>query len=438
MMDTEDPGLRARLEALAAAVPVEPEAETEVVTARVRVLPGRGDRGAGRSGRHRFGLGLATAATLVVAVVAVVAMVGSGWIARLPSGPAGPGVPGVPLDTGGPVVATTRDGPFELSIRASKGVYAEGEAIDIAGSLTYLGPEASISIGHSQGARSGGERGGPMGFSIDEPVLGNLRLGGAWADSCEGTTLERGRPIEAAFEKGGGWSGDDPQASAYLAYMLDPVLRLPPGVWHVRVVTDFSVGECSANGLEMMAALEIVVRAADGSVPTGVAPAATRDPRDEPTGADVQDGPLRLTVSSPHARVRAGEPIEVIAELGYWRDDAGIQLYGSSRAGPVGFAIHQLDGPVVLGSQGMTECADLGILPADSPRTIPFTKAGLHEYIEGADPGSDDWHGWMTEPELRLPVGRWEIHAFTMFATSPGCRALGATLDASIVIAVVP
>lgn len=244
MTDQLDTELRDRLAGLAAAAPVDAPGTTSVLRPRIR----SGSAG----GRFAFGGLIPVLAVLVIGTVIA-------GLANL--GPFAPESTATADPPNGPVVATTSDGLFELTIRSTKARYVADEPIEIEASLTYRGSDP-IQIAHGQGAR-----GTALGFGIDEPVLGDLRLTPGVLESCERSTLEPGAPLNVAFEKSGGFSGEDPRAAEYRAYFEDPVLRLPVGTWHVFAVADFFIEECSAEADLTELRVDIEIEVLPGPLP---------------------------------------------------------------------------------------------------------------------------------------------------------------------------
>ena len=270
MTDDFDVSLRRRLESLATAVPVAPPGAVSAVV-RQPVRP--------RSTSRLALAGLLPVLSVVVigAVVATVLKIGPG-----PSDSSS----GSTDAANGPIESTTRSGDFELTVRSAKGRYAVDEPIDIDASLTYRGG-APVQIAHAMGAAES-----PLGFGIEEAVLGDLRITPTTQDACVRSTLEPGRPLIVAFAKSGGWSGDDPRSADYRAFMQDPVLRLGSGTWHVYALASFSIGECAPGPIERRVDLAIVV---DGTLAPIDSPvvathatttAAPSDPNATPRGAD--------------------------------------------------------------------------------------------------------------------------------------------------------
>jgi hypothetical protein len=127
-----------------------------------------------------FGLG---AALLVVVLVA------GGLVLR----------PWAGRDAGsdGPVVASTDDGMFRLTLTTPHGVYRPTDAIEPVATLTYLGPEPSVEIAHATKA---------IQFRIEE-IDGPGDMGGGTRLPCLSESLSKGAPIEVRFAKSG--SPDD-------------------------------------------------------------------------------------------------------------------------------------------------------------------------------------------------------------------------------------
>jgi hypothetical protein len=154
-----------------------------------------------------------------------------------------------------------------------------------------------------------------------------------------------------------------------------------------------------------------------------------------PIGDDQQEGPWQLVLTSPHRRYSAGEPIEVVAELGYWGEAESVDTFGSS-AGRIGFGIRQVGATLEMSPALPADCGPQGPVPAGERQiVVSFEKSGGYS---ADDPNVDFWKSYFRDPELRLPAGTWEIWARTAFALSADCRVPGPELRASITITVVP
>jgi hypothetical protein len=439
MNDEFDVDLRARLDALSAAAPVDAQGSTMTVSGRVRP---------GRAGQR-----LALGGLVPLVAIVVVGGVAAGLLKLGPFGPAATG------SVDGPVVATATDALFELTIRSAKAQYAASEPIEIDASLVYRS-EGEITIGHAQGASVPGRgnvdgpdtggTGGPLGFGILEPVIGDLVLFPAWAESCERTTLVSGAPLTVPFQKSAAWSGGDPRSDEYREFALDPVLRLEAGTWHAFAVAEFAEGNCGGPKHQIRVEIEIEVARAseptdaqptDAPIPTGgtpdpsVGPEASRGQvQADGTLLDVvEDGDFMLRLRAAEAVYRTYEPIDVVAELTYIGADPKVVLSGGV---VLGFGIRQLDGELAMDPLWPLPCGPLGTLsPGGRPLVIPFAKSGGY----GADdPNRDFWVAYFEDPELRLPEGSWEIYAIPAFRVGPGCELDGPELRASVTIEVVP
>ena len=238
MTDEFDVELRRRLGGLAAAAPVDGSGGLARVASGVS--PGRAAR--------RLAPGLLVPAVLVV-VIGGALLVGAG---QQPKGTAATSQSLLPTrPANGPVTTTHVDGFFELTIRSEHDRYAAGDPIVVEASLMYHGPDATVEICH--------DRGGPIMFGIREKIFGAIELAPASQLMFDHGTLTRDVPLTKAFAKSGGYPSDDPAAPSFRAFFADPILRLPPGTWHVYAVA----ASCSPGPLhfELNAEIEIVVDA---------------------------------------------------------------------------------------------------------------------------------------------------------------------------------
>ena len=367
-------------------------------------------------GVHRGSIGRTFPAPVgVIGVIAIVGLVVLGAISIRPL------IGGLPAPTG-PVSATSIQGPFDLTIRSERGQYAPQEAIGVTARLTYSGPDETIDISHDGGSWGGA----PISFGVEEPVTGNLKLAPISDLMCAGSTLKRGSPLEVPFAKVGAFSDAGPLQSTYEAYFKDPLLRLPAGTWHVYALADFGLGRgCVDHSIKLTATITIVIPDAAGGIPTHPPITPPPDPLDLPVGDDTQDGAIQLTLTSPHGRYKAGDPIQVVAGLTNGGSGGSITTYGSPD-GPVIFSLRQVDGPVVIDPIVLTSCIEQVTLPAYEPMQIPFKKTGT---VPSGATDPEYWRSWFADPVLRLPAGTWEISATPNFAlggcgpkTSPNLR----------------
>ena len=242
MTDDLDGELRARLASLAGAVPVDAPGSMSTVTARVRP---------GRTGRR---LALGGLVPLVAIVVVVIGTVAAGFV-KVPSEDASStteptelGPPGSRETPAAQVAAGVDvDGPYMIELRSERRVYHESDVLEIAGAFTYAG-DAPIDV---QGFK-------PLVFSIAEPVYG-IDMDTAVTLECNQERLEPGERMVLPFRKGGGVSTSDPQYDFKRAYLMDPVLRLPPGTWHIRLTGWLYEGDCGTAQRTLSTEIEILV-----------------------------------------------------------------------------------------------------------------------------------------------------------------------------------
>ncbi len=412
MIDRDlDAELRDRLERLSAAVPIEP-GDARVQVPRMTPI--------GRA-TWRSPIGLSAATILSVAVLVVV---GAGLVNLGRHG--GPGA----SDTDGsaPISATTNDGPFQLTIRADHGRYTPTDAITIEASLVYTGPDPAITISHGYG--------GPTAFGIVEPVHG-VELTPSWLTSCNASTLDRDVAITTPFGKSGSVEASDPQADLKRQFLTDPVLRLPPGTWHVYAVSLFDLGGCGGDEHQIRAELTIEVAGPVGPTatseptPTEVAPTVTPSLVATDTASD---GQFSLTLSASRSQYAEGEPIDVSASLASAGPASSVQIaHAAGAAGsPIAFGIVE---PVAGGLQlepGWDSVCEHTTLDANAPIVVPFAKSGSYS---SSDPRAADYRAFLSDPQLVLPAGIWHIFAVADLDVGE-CGAERHQLRAEITIAV--
>jgi hypothetical protein len=427
MTDEFEVAMRKRMTRLAAAVPVDEPASVARVPA--------GSVKGGAASRLRLGWGLP-----IVAVVALAALAG---IVRLSQ--VGPGATGAPITSqrppAEPISATVNDGLFDLTIRANSDRYAVGEPIAIDAVLVYRGVEP-ITISHAQGAPVPGRgsavgpdtggTGGPIGFGILEPVLGDLRLGESWAESCERTTLQPGQPLVVPFAKGGAWSSDDPRAAEYLAFVQDPALTLAPGTWHAYAVAWFYVGDCGGDEhkprveLEFEVSRDAVNPTIDPAAPTpGIAP----EPSTAPVLSSSTDGPYALELRSERAVYHESEVIEVSGAFVY-RGAASIDVQGFK---PLVFGVQEPVYGIDLDMATTLECNHETLEPGERIEA-QFVKGGG---VSTSDPEYAFKKAYLQDPVFRLPPGTWHIQ-LAGWLYEGDCGTDKTTLLAQVEITVLP
>jgi hypothetical protein len=292
----------------------------------------------------------------------------------------------------------SRDGQFVLTISSTKARYAVGEPIDIRASFTYEG---------SSNTRISTAGSGPLGFGIVEPVQG-LALSPGWRLSCLTQEIPPGYSTEKPFGKTGGVDGNDPDHDAKLAFLQDPILRLPVGTWHVYAVAHFSTVECGEDAPDLRAEIEIEVAAAEVASDGPSLP-------NPPQRATDRDGDFQLTLRSDKTMYRPDELIDVTGSLVYdgpedrvevAHDISGLILFGSRE--PVYGNINLLP--------GTRQMCMRSVLERNVPLDMPFRKGGG---FPTDHPDVDLFRAFMLDPALRLPAGTWHLYA----VSSGGCMA---------------
>lgn len=412
--DDLDVDLRARLGRLASAVPVDAgnPVGSPIVSA---VRPGSTSR--------QFAGGAFAALVLVVGVATVGAS-----LARI-----GPFAPSATGD--GPVTSTVRNGPFELTIRSARSHYAPGDVIDVKASLTYRGPEASLSIAHAHGS--------PMAFGVVERV-GSLFLIPAWRQSCERSTLEPGVPLERPFAKSGSFSGDNPAATNAAGFFEDPTLELPAGTWNLYVVADFGVGDCGVDRHLLRADLPIVVgdspsdpsaTLAASNLPIERPSAALPTAAPEPTTADLPMlgtdavGPYTIELRSERAVYYESDQIKVTGAFSYSGDKA-IDVSGFW---PLLFSVDEPVYGINIWAIHTLMCTNSILAPGERIEQ-PFAKGGG---VTASGAEADIQRAYLSDPEFRLPPGTWHIRLNASFAEGSDCRP-EISLSAALEIVVLP
>lgn len=415
-LDTE---LSARLSRLAAAVPV--------ATGKLDVV----HRDAVRS-RHQVRMAWLTPLVVVV--------VGGMLASALKVGPFGPAVTPEPSSTGEPISTSTRDGNFTLSIEATKSTYLEGEPISVSASLTYEGSGDQVVIAHYSG-----RDGSPIGFGVEEPIIGDWRLTPSWEGGCESVTMLPGSALVVPFEKRTPPLFDVAPGDVS-DFLADPALHLPIGTWHLYAQAVFQPFDCR-DGLvdpgfrvpiQMRVELEVEVLPRRGASLLPSSPVVDSD----------ADGPFSLQLRSPRAVYTENEPIDVQGKFTY----SGIEEISvrSDAFCPLTFSIGEpVYGLTTLGGCAIASVGYIGCPPNQvlSPGEQVASKFAISGFSPSpASPEStEQQRAWLADPVLRLPPGTW--HFLVQSSLMPGpCGGPGSTsapmetieLSAEIEIMVLP
>lgn len=315
----------------------------------------------------------------------------------------------------GAIAATVDDGAFRLSLSTPRERYGPTDAIEPVATVTYLGPDAAITVRHAHSQ---------LVFQIEE--LGGIRgMGGGSRFSCESTTLAKDEPLVIPFGKSG--FPDDPTKGFDLAWYQDPTLTLPVGTWRITVNLEFGASDCR---IDHSLRASNVIRVVDATGPSGPpsstsappsaspSPSASRGPEpsaDGPVAARTDDGVFRLDLMAPRAVYGPDDPIEALAQITYLGPNGETSMYHGSS--PVGFTIQEVGGTRAMGG-GMDEPCLSTTITKDVPLVYPFQKAG------SPDEGGFD-RAWYSDPMLRLPTGTWRIRATLFVDVTDGTKTCG-------------
>ena len=123
---------------------------------------------------------------------------------------------------------TATDGTFEVGVSVAPGTHHAADALDIVATLTYQGPQPSITV-------DGGDQ-GLVWFSFKQ-LDGSLAMdGGVSRLICSpSTTMARGSSASFRPAKSVGYGADDPNAAFYSRWASDAELHLPAGRWQIVV-----------------------------------------------------------------------------------------------------------------------------------------------------------------------------------------------------------
>jgi hypothetical protein len=327
--------------------------------------------------------------------------------------------------------ATDTEGPFSLTVRSDRQTYLETDPINIDAALGYAEGSPSTMLLHRAKQF--------VGFRIQEPVYG-MDVGTQFTVPAvcglpNATAIGPGDEIVTPFEKGGSVRANDPDEELQRAFLADPILRLPPGVWHISSIASFSERDngCDTEFTSLEATIEIdVLPAPVVTNPPPTYPAVSPGPVTDVDGVEAiqDDGTFRVRLASPKTTWLAGEIIDIETQLTYLGPNDVVTIGGSDPF--VSYSITQLDGPHLTGSGGADVCTETR-LHRQVPLTLPFLKGGGY----GMDDPDRPWlERYTNDRSFRLTPGTWEIGA-QIEAAMPGCDGTDHDLRTGIVIKVV-
>ena len=131
---------------------------------------------------------------------------------------------------------TATDGTFELKMSLPPGAHHAADALDIVATLTYDGPQPSITVD--------GDDEGFVWFSFKQ-LDGSREMGGPLSRliCSPSTTMVRGTSATFRPAKSVAYGADDPNATFYSQWASDPEVHLPAGRWQILATAQIWEGE---------------------------------------------------------------------------------------------------------------------------------------------------------------------------------------------------
>lgn len=165
-------------------------------------------------------------------------------------------------------------------------------------------------------------------------------------------------------------------------------------------------------------------------IPTGVlvigliltACGSADPPADLPRSNVATGDGFTLAVMVDEPVVSSGDPIAIEASLAF--NGPGNATLSGSGSGPVAFSVTRPSDGLTSGEPAWTgDCARLEFAAGEAKR-YPFQKSGG---FSGDEPNAGFLREYFSQPELRLPVGRWRVDVIAVGAIGEECS--GPTLD---------
>jgi hypothetical protein len=142
------------------------------------------------------------------------------------------------------------------------------------------------------------------------------------------------------------------------------------------------------------------------------------------------DGPFRLELVLPRLDWKATEPILGTAILSF-DGSAMTTIYGSG-SGVLSFAYAEVGGTRKVDPVWTADCAADQLDPA-TPINEALSKSGA---IPNDAPDADFLRSFFTGPDVRLPLGTWDITALADFYEGTGCTGTHDSMKATVRITV--
>lgn len=163
----------------------------------------------------------------------------------------------------------------------------------------------------------------------------------------------------------------------------------------------------------------------------GCSPAEPSPSAPEIVSGSVTRNAITLSATAEPARPASDEVIEVVATLEH--DRAGDLELSGSGSGFVFFSVTRLEDGLTSGGIGMTSDCSPHILPAGEEAIVPFEKSGG---FDPDNPADDFKEAYFSDPQLRLPPGRWRIDVTTDATIGPGCTGAPLELALELIVTV--
>lgn len=163
---------------------------------------------------------------------------------------------------------------------------------------------------------------------------------------------------------------------------------------------------------------------------SGVALPTEAVPEPVPAHAETVDGRYRLVFDLASANWQPGQPIEGRATLHLLA--GGVADFSGSGGGPFGFEYVEVGGRRRIDPIWTADCAQHQ-LRADAPLVTELTKSGA---FGGGGPDDQFYRQFLTDPEVKLPFGVWDITAIASFIDGRGCDGRAVEMRATIRIVV--
>lgn len=152
-------------------------------------------------------------------------------------------------------------------------------------------------------------------------------------------------------------------------------------------------------------------------------------PSPSPLGAVARDGMFVLEIASPRDRWAGNEPIRLAATLSY-EGSRQLRLMGAG-SGLIAYTVTELTGSREMGAVRTSDCEPYDIGP-DRPIKVDYIKSGA---VNPGEPNEAFYEEFFSDPEFRLPAGRWRVEAWARFAVGE-CGEPETELRAAVVLAV--